>query len=166
MCSLTQSCLTLCNTVDYSLQGSSVHEFSRQEYCSRLPFPLPGDLPYPEIEPKSPVSPALAGGFFTTAFIFSVSLVILGVVCLFQMVLICTFVITNDDDHLFICLLAIWRSLMKCLFKSLTYIPAWLSIFILNNSVSSGLEPFVVIWVVVLFLTLWLAFSCFCVFDK
>ena len=35
--------------------------FSRQEYWSALPFPPPGDLPDPEIEP---VSPALAGGFF------------------------------------------------------------------------------------------------------
>ena len=36
-------------------------EFSRQKYCSGLPFPVPGDLPDPEIEPASPVSPALAG---------------------------------------------------------------------------------------------------------
>ena len=28
--------------------------FSRQEYWSGLPFPLPGDLPDPEIEPGSP----------------------------------------------------------------------------------------------------------------
>ena len=28
--------------------------FSRQEYRSVLPFPLPGDLPDPEIEPRSP----------------------------------------------------------------------------------------------------------------
>ena len=37
--------------------------FSRQEYQSRLPFPSPGDLPDPGIEPASP---ALAGGLFTT----------------------------------------------------------------------------------------------------
>jgi len=41
--------------------------FSRQEYWSGLPFPPPGDLPNPGIEPISPVSPALAGGFFTTS---------------------------------------------------------------------------------------------------
>ena len=35
----------------------------RQEYCSGLPFPPPGDLPDPGVEPGSP---ALAGGFFTT----------------------------------------------------------------------------------------------------
>ena len=28
--------------------------FSRQEYWSRLPFPIPGDLPDPGIEPASP----------------------------------------------------------------------------------------------------------------
>ena len=31
-----------------------------------LPFPPPGDLPNPGIEPGSPASPALAGRFFTT----------------------------------------------------------------------------------------------------
>ena len=31
-----------------------------------LPFPSPGTLPDPEIEPASLTSPALAGGFFTT----------------------------------------------------------------------------------------------------
>ena len=41
--------------------------FSRQEYWGSLPFPPPGDLPNPEIKPTSPVSPALAGGFFTTS---------------------------------------------------------------------------------------------------
>ena len=37
--------------------------FPRQEYWSGLPFPSPGDLPDPGIEP---MSPALAGRFFTT----------------------------------------------------------------------------------------------------
>ena len=40
--------------------------FSRQEYWSKLPFLIPGDLPNPGIEPASLESPALAGGFFTT----------------------------------------------------------------------------------------------------
>ena len=42
-------------------------ESSRQQYWSGLPFPTPGDLPNPGIEPASLTSPALAGGFFTTA---------------------------------------------------------------------------------------------------
>ena len=33
--------------------------FPRQEYWSGLPFPPPGDLPDPGIEPESPVSPAM-----------------------------------------------------------------------------------------------------------
>ena len=40
--------------------------FSRQEYWSGLLFPPPGDLPDRGIKPASPVSPALAGEFFTT----------------------------------------------------------------------------------------------------
>ena len=40
--------------------------FSRQEYCSGLPFPPPGYLPNPGTEPTSLASPALAGSFFTT----------------------------------------------------------------------------------------------------
>ena len=38
---------------------------SRQEYCSGLPFPPPGDLLERGSEPASPTSPALAGGPFT-----------------------------------------------------------------------------------------------------
>ena len=33
---------------------SSAHGISRQEYWSELPFPSPGDLPNPGIEPGSP----------------------------------------------------------------------------------------------------------------
>ena len=40
-------------------------EFPREEYWSGLPFPPPKDLPDPGIKPESPVSPALAGRFFT-----------------------------------------------------------------------------------------------------
>ena len=46
-------------------QGPPSMEFSKQEYWSELPFPSPGDLPDPGIEPESPVSSTLAGGFFT-----------------------------------------------------------------------------------------------------
>ena len=34
-------------------QAPPYKEFSRQEYWSGLPFPSPGDLPYPRIEPRS-----------------------------------------------------------------------------------------------------------------
>ena len=33
--------------------------FFRQEYWSGLPFPTPGNLPDPDIEPTAPVTPAL-----------------------------------------------------------------------------------------------------------
>ena len=39
------------------------HGFPRQKYWSGLPFPTPGVLLNPGIEPESP---AFAGGFFTT----------------------------------------------------------------------------------------------------
>ena len=38
-------------------------ELSREEYWSGLPFPSPGDVPNPGIEPASP---ALVCGFFIT----------------------------------------------------------------------------------------------------
>ena len=41
--------------------------FSRQEGWSGLPCPPPGDLPDPGMEPASFMSPALAGGVFTTS---------------------------------------------------------------------------------------------------
>ena len=44
-------------------QASLSMGLSRQEYWTGLPFPSPGDLPDPGIEPTSP---ALAGRFFTT----------------------------------------------------------------------------------------------------
>ena len=61
------SCVRLFVTLwTVALQAPLSMEFSRQEYWSGLPFPSPGYLPNPGIEPASPVSPALAGRFFTT----------------------------------------------------------------------------------------------------
>ena len=40
-------------------QASLSMEFSRQEYWSRLPFPYPGNLSDPGMEPAFPASPAL-----------------------------------------------------------------------------------------------------------
>ena len=59
---ITQSCPTFCDPMECSLLGSSVHGILQAEYCSRLLFPSPGDLPDPVIEVGSP---ALTGGFFT-----------------------------------------------------------------------------------------------------
>ena len=49
--------------MDWNPPGSSVHGLPRQEYWRGFPFPPPVDLTNPRIEP---VSPALAGTFFTT----------------------------------------------------------------------------------------------------
>ena len=45
----------------------SAHGLLQALTLSGLPFPTPGYLPDPGIEPMSLVSPAWAGGFFTTA---------------------------------------------------------------------------------------------------
>ena len=52
--------VTLCNSMDYSPPGSSIHrEILRARILEGLPRPPPGDLPNPEIEPTSPEAPAL-----------------------------------------------------------------------------------------------------------
>ena len=51
---VAKSCPTLWDPMDCSPQGSSVHGISRQEYWSGLPFPSPGLLPNPGVEPKPP----------------------------------------------------------------------------------------------------------------
>ena len=60
---LLLSCPTLCDPMDCSLPGSSVHGILQARYWSQLPFPPPGDLPNPETEPMSPGS-CTAGRFF------------------------------------------------------------------------------------------------------
>ena len=46
---VAQSCLTFCHPMDIQSM-----EFSRAEYWSGSPFPFPGDLSNPEIEPRPP----------------------------------------------------------------------------------------------------------------
>ena len=62
-----QWCPTLCDPMDCSPPASSVCGISQQEYQRGLPFPPPGDLSDPGIEPMPLGSPSLASGFFTTA---------------------------------------------------------------------------------------------------
>ena len=50
--SVTQSCPTLWNPMEPAKAPLSM-DFSKQEYWSRLPFPSPGDIPDPGIEPRS-----------------------------------------------------------------------------------------------------------------
>ena len=52
---VAQPCPTLCDPMESSLhQAPPSVGFSRQEYWSGLPFPSPGNLPDPGIEPRSP----------------------------------------------------------------------------------------------------------------
>ena len=70
-CSMCSACCLsqvrlFANPVDCSPPPLSM-KFPRQEYWSRVPFPSPGDLSYPWIEPMSLVSLASADRFFTTS---------------------------------------------------------------------------------------------------
>ena len=51
---VAQSCLINLTPWTVAYQAPPSLEFSRQEYWSGLPFPSPGDLPDPGIEPGSP----------------------------------------------------------------------------------------------------------------
>ena len=61
--SVAKLCQTLCDPMNCSLPGSSIHGIFQARILEWLPFPPPGDLPNSGIKPRSP---ALAGRFFTT----------------------------------------------------------------------------------------------------
>ena len=67
VCSVIQSYLTLCNPMDYSQPGSSVHGIFQTRLLEEVAVPPLGDLPDSGIKPVSLRSPALAGGLFTTS---------------------------------------------------------------------------------------------------
>ena len=64
---LNRSVMSDSGTPGCSLPGSSVHGILQTGILEWLPCPSPVDLPNPGTEPTSLVSPALAGGFFTTS---------------------------------------------------------------------------------------------------
>ena len=67
---LFQLCPSHCASMGFNLPDSPVHWILQARILSRLPFPPPGDLPNPGIEPRPFASPALAGWFFTTGAIW------------------------------------------------------------------------------------------------
>ena len=73
-----QSCLRFATPWIVALQAPLSMGFSRQEYWSGLPCPLPKDLPDPGIELASLMSPALVGRFFTTKATWEVPYMILN----------------------------------------------------------------------------------------
>ena len=64
--SVAKLCLTLMTPWTVACQTPLSMGFPRQEYCSGLSFPTPGDLPDSGIQPTSPVAPALAGRLLIT----------------------------------------------------------------------------------------------------
>ena len=62
-----QSCLTLCNSVDCSLPGSSIHGILQGRILEWAAISFSRDLPDPGIEPSTLTPPVLVGGFFTTS---------------------------------------------------------------------------------------------------
>ena len=51
-------------TIPWTVSPPLSVKFSRQEYWNVLPFPIPGAVLDPGIEPESPAAPALASRFF------------------------------------------------------------------------------------------------------
>ena len=51
---VTKPCLTLASPWTVARQAPLSMQFSRQKYWKGLPFPSPGNLPYPGVEPGSP----------------------------------------------------------------------------------------------------------------
>ena len=78
-CSLESESVS-CSVMSHSLkpldcQGLLSMVFSRQDCCSGLSFPSPGDLPGPGTEPVAPVSPALQGNSLPVPLIIFFSLI-------------------------------------------------------------------------------------------
>ena len=131
-----QSCLTQCDLWTVAQQAPLSMRFSRQEFWSGLSCPPPGNLPDPGIEPASLMSPAglhlyqqcmrtLASlsicPYLVLSFFWMLATVV-GVMWYFNMILICISLMTNAVEYLFMCILAICRSLLvKWLFRYFTY---------------------------------------------
>ena len=62
---VAKSCLTLCDPMDCSPPGFSVHGIFQARILEWTAICFSRDLPYPGIKPMSLTSPAMAGGFFT-----------------------------------------------------------------------------------------------------
>ena len=78
LCAKSLSCVQLFATLwTVAHQAPLSMGFSCHDYWCGLLFPPPGDLPNTGIEPLSLMSPALAGGFFTTSATWEAQLLLL-----------------------------------------------------------------------------------------
>ena len=66
MCSVAKLCLTLCDPMDCGPPGSSVHGILQARILVWVAVPSSRGSSLPRIEPVALMSPALAGGVFTT----------------------------------------------------------------------------------------------------
>ena len=64
---VAQSCPSLCDPMDCGPSGSSIHGIFQARIVKWVAISLSRDLPNAGIEPKSLMSPALSGEFFTTS---------------------------------------------------------------------------------------------------
>ena len=65
-CSVTHSCLTLCEPIDYSPPGSSVHEIFQSRILEWVAISSSRGSSRSGVEPASPAPPSLAGRSFTS----------------------------------------------------------------------------------------------------
>ena len=123
---VAQSCPCLCHPMGaVARQALLSMGFSMYEYWSGLPFPPPGDLLNPGVEPRLLTSPSLAGGFFTTTITWEALSYIRSL---------------NNLEFIFV---YVWRNVPTCCFPcSCPAFPAPLTV---EPVLSSG-EIFELIW--------------------
>ena len=73
VCSVAQSCLTLCDPMDCSPPGSSVHGMLQARILEWVAMPSSRGSSQPRDQTQSLTSPALAGMFSTTSVTWKVS---------------------------------------------------------------------------------------------
>ena len=108
--------------------------FSRLEYWSGFPFPSPGDLPNSGIKAVFFMSPALAGGFFTTSTTCEGPLSVCVYVNFFVCISACMF-----HQHLHICIficINLYNSHIVSMTRLGHVVPTWVYVWIVSIFIS------------------------------
>ena len=82
---LLQLCPTLCDLMDSSLSGSSIHGILQARILEWVVMPFPGNLPDPGINIVSLTSAVLAGSFFTARAILETIIGVILIACIFKL---------------------------------------------------------------------------------